>query len=151
MGTGTPSQYPLPSDRNPGEKPWMVSPAMNQYVMPCNTHSMPYVAMNGGSRRSVIIIPLRIPTAAPQNRPTPTPRAIDPVAFIAVAARHADNPTFAPTDRSRPAVKMVSVKPDAIRNVRLACRSTLRRFEEVKNTSLVSVSAVPTTATAIRR
>ena len=63
------------------------------------------------------------------------------VALIAVAARHALNPTFAPTDRSSPAVRITSVSPDASRKTRLAWRSTLSRFDAVRNASLSDASS----------
>src|SRR5215467_11334615 len=99
MGTGTPSQYPLPSARKPGEKPWIVSPPMNQYVTPLSVHNIPYVAMNGGSFNTVTINPFATPTSAPKPRPVAMPSAIEPVDFMTVAARHAERPTLAPTDR----------------------------------------------------
>src|SRR5262249_39615605 len=128
----------------------IVSPPMNQYVMPLSVHSIPYVAMKGGSFSSVIISPFNTPTSAPKPTPVATPIAMDPDDFIAVAARQADRPTFAPTDRSRPAVRMVSVSPDAIRNVRLAWRKTFNRFADVRNTSVANASAalIATTATS---
>src|SRR5215510_6499143 len=106
---------------------------MNQYVTPLSVHSIPYVAINGGSFSTVTIRPLTIPTVAPNARPVAAPSAIDPLDRITVAARQADRPTFAPTDRSRPPVRIVSVSPDAIRNVRLAWRRMLRMLGAVKN------------------
>jgi hypothetical protein len=124
---------------------------MNQYVTPFSVHSMPYVAMNGGSFSTVTINPFRMPTTAPNARPVATPSAIEPLAFITVAARHADRPTFAPTERSRPAVRIVKVSPDAIRNVRLACRRMLRTFGRVKNASVVNASPVAISAACRRQ
>ena len=71
-------------------------------------------------------------TRAPRRRRA----AIDPVALIATAAMQALRPTFAPIERSRPAVRITSVTPDAMRNVRLACRSTFSRLGAVRKASL---------------
>src|SRR5262249_24903494 len=91
------------------------------------------------------------PTAAPKARPVAAPSAIDPLDFITVAARHADRPTFAPTDKSSPAVRIVSVSTEAIRNVRLVCRRTLSRLGSVKNASVVSARPAASRPTARRR
>src|SRR5437868_2526341 len=97
--------------------------------------------MNGGSRRRVTIIPLSAPTAVPHASAASTPRGTLPVDLNTDAAMHALTPTFAPIDRSMPAPIITSVAPDAIRNTRLACRRTLRRFDAVRNPSVKNASA----------
>ena len=107
--------------------------------------------MKGGMRRDVTSRPLSTPITVPLASPATTPIPTEPVALIAVAARQALNPTFAPTDRSSPAVRMTSVSPDASRKTRLAWRRTLSRFDAVRNASLNSAKATHSNATTSNR
>ena len=107
--------------------------------------------MKDGMRSAVTRMPLPSPISAPQPMPVATPSSGEPVSLITLAARQADSATLAPIERSRPAVKMTSVRPEAIRNNSADCRSTLRMLFVVMNTSLNSPSTTQISATASRR
>ena len=107
--------------------------------------------MNDGILSAVTKMPLASPIMAPQPMPVAIPSNAEPVTLITLAAKHADNPTFAPTERSRPAVRMTKVRPEAIRNKSAVCRSTLRMLFAVKKTSLSVASIAHSSTTASRR
>ena len=93
------------------------------------------MAIKDGKRKRVTSKPLAKPISAPQQIPVKKPRVVEPVANNTVPAKQADIPTFAPTDKSIPAVKMTSVKPEAIKNKRLACLNTFNKLFTVRKAS----------------
>lgn len=103
--------------------------------MPCNIQSIPYVAIKEGNRKKVTSNPLARPISAPLHRPVRKPRVVEPVEIKTVPAKQADIPTFAPTDKSIPAVRITRVKPDAIKNNKLACLRTFSKLLVVRNAS----------------
>ena len=107
--------------------------------------------MNDGILSAVTKTPLASPIRAPQPMPVAIPSIAESVALITVAAKHADNPMFAPTERSRPAVRMTNVRPEAIRNKSAVCRSTLKMLFAVKKTSLRVARIAHSSAAASRR
>ena len=76
--------------------------------------------MKEGIRSAVTMMPLSRPTRPPLASPVRMPSAGEPVVWITVPARQADSATLAPTERSRPAVSTTSVRPEAMKKVRLA-------------------------------
>ena len=107
--------------------------------------------MNDGILSAVTRMPLASPITAPQPMPVATPSNGEPVILITLAARHAESATFAPIERSRPAVRITKVRPDAIRNKSADCRSTLRMLFVVRNTSLSVASIAHSSTTPSRR
>ena len=107
--------------------------------------------MNEGIRSAVTMTPLRSPTMPPQASPVKMPRAGEPVLWITVPAMQAESATLAPTERSRPAVSTTSVRPEAMKNVRLACRSTLRILPRLRNESLRTASTAQIKSAASNR
>ncbi len=95
--------------------------------------------------------PLRRPMTPPVARAASTPRAGEPVWCITVPAKQAESATLAPTERSRPAVSTTSVSPEAMKNNRLACRSTFRILPSVRNESLSMASEKQISSAASRR
>jgi hypothetical protein len=90
--------------------------------------SIPSVTMNGTTRSTVIIAPLRTPMIPPAAtaasrandgaHPPPTPNAaITPVSAM-----------IAPTERSIPPLTMITVIPIAPIAVMTVCESTIRRL-----------------------
>ena len=79
-----------------------------------NTLSVPSVTMNGGRLRRVTSTPLRKPAPTPTS--TPSRRAGTagtPFSDASFAITIMDRIAIAPTDRSMPAVRMISVCPTA--------------------------------------
>ncbi|MEY9725954.1 hypothetical protein ABIA07_001855 [Bradyrhizobium yuanmingense] len=87
----------------------------------------------------------------PQASPVRIPSAGEPVLWITVPARQADSATLAPTERSRPAVSTTSVRPEAMKKVRLACLSTLRMLPRLRKESLSTASTAQIRKAASRR
>ena len=94
--------------------------------------------MNDGIRSLVTRTPLARPTSAPIPMPTAAPIQGEPVALMTVAATQALSPTVAPIDKSILAVRITSVRPDAMKNSRLAWRRTFSRLFVVRKASLAN-------------
>jgi hypothetical protein len=88
----------------------------------------------------------------PQPMPETKPKSVDPVFVMTTAATQADIPTFAPTDKSMPAVRSTSVNPEAIKNKRLACLNTLSKLLVVKKASVKydNTTQIMTTTTNLK-
>jgi hypothetical protein len=110
------------------------------------------VAIKEGNLKAVTNSPLPMPINIPQPIPDRNPKVVDPVFVITTAATQADIPTFAPTDKSIPAVRRTRVRPDAIKNKRLACLKTLSKLLVVKKASVSKDKTIQIiTTTSIRK
>ncbi len=87
----------------------------------------------------------------PQASPVRMPSVGEPVVWITVPATQADSATLAPTERSRPAVSTTSVRPEAMKKVRLAWRSTLRMLPRLRKESFSTASTAQIRNTASSR
>ncbi len=107
--------------------------------------------MKDGIRSRVTISPFSAPIVVPTASPVRMPSSGEPVVFITEAARQAESAILAPTERSSPAVRITSVRPEARKNRRLACRSTLSRFDAVRKASLAIDRTTQISSTASSR
>ena len=87
----------------------------------------------------------------PHPNPAKTASGIEPVDFMMVAAKQALMATFAPIDKSSPAVRITRVKPDASRNSNEACLNTLVMLVAVKKEVLKKLKARHSNPKAKRR
>ena len=108
---------------------------------------MASVAMKGNTLNFVITSPLKSPTAVPARSAAKMPAAI-PWSRIANAPMTLASATVEPTERSRPAVRMVKVCPNDTAARAAAATPILRKFGIEKNTSEAvaknAISAVTT-------
>jgi len=72
-------------------------------------------------------------------------------AITTAAARQALSPRFAPMDKSSPAERITSVRPEAMRKMRLAWRNTFSRLPTVRKALLDSVRTTQRSNTPSRR
>ena len=111
--------------------------------------SVPSVTMNGGSRRRVMSKPLSRPALVPKAKPisraaTPgTPKSAESLPMMTEV-----NTAMAPTERSMPAVRMMSVCPMARVPTNMTCWTTRLALNGVRNRSLPKLN---TTSMAARK
>ena len=137
---------PMPMLPNSGPSPVIGKPPVQSIVSPRAMLNMPRVATNGGSLKRVIARPLNSPQAAPANRPATTaPNTVKSNAtpsgaigipfFNSPAAMALDSARIAPTERSIPLVKMISVIPIERQRLTEICRKIFSPLSVVRNLS----------------
>ena len=126
--------------------------------MPRATLIIPRVAMNGAMPTRVTSIPLRNPARVPEPRSASRVRLGGAPASAAAAPTQAVIPTSAPTERSMPAVMMISPSPTARMAMRENWRRMLRTLRTVRKYGLAKViatqspmSAIPTLTSGLAR
>ena len=136
-GTGTGPAYPCPRNKKALCSCGIVTdqPCVIQYIRPRPMLMVPNVAMNGGSRRPVIIKPLASPTSSPLRSPARTARATGWPPWISSAVTSPARPMVEPTARSIPPVRITIVSPIAMIATNEKARITLKRLAVVRNTS----------------
>ena len=105
--------------------------------------------MNGG-RPTATMSPFKRPQAAPIANPMRLPAQIHPC-WMKLAATLAERARTDPMDRSIPAVRITTVRPEARRNRREACRRILVRFWTDRKAGLTKDSATRSTMIMTRR
>ncbi len=99
--------------------------------------SVPSVTMNGGSRSRVTSRPLNAPAARPTTSPAASAAGAGRPFWLAVCAITIDVSTMtAPTDRSMPAVRMISVCATASVPTTATCCVTSDRLAGSRKRSL---------------
>ena len=107
--------------------------------------------MKDGMRSAVTSMPLSRPISAPQPIPVATPSNGEPVGLITLAARQADSATLAPTERSSPAVRITSVRPEAMKNSSARLPQHVEDVVRGQERVAEHASATQISATASRR
>ena len=94
--------------------PWIDAPFETSRVRAVKMFSVPRVTMNGGSRSRVTSRPLSPPASVPTSSPRTRASGPGTPKLAALPAITIEVKTMiAPTDRSMPAVRMISVWPTA--------------------------------------
>ena len=130
-------ELPVHNNRLDMSVPRTVSLLESHRLSAKNTFNVPSVTMNGGSFRRVTSAPLR----SPQVVPTPNPISSasspgTPWSADSLAITIDDNTMMAPTDRSMPAVRMISVWPIAMTPTTITCCRIRERFSPVRKRSV---------------
>ena len=144
---------------NVGPRAVMGNPFVHNIVSPRPMLNMPRVATNGGSLNRVMAMPLNQPSARPIKIPAMiAPNGVNcictPAKFSAMpffnspAATAPDNPRIAPTDRSIPPVRMMSVMPMERQRFTEICSRMFRRFGMVRNCSEAKLNTTTITTSA---
>ena len=87
------------------------TPCVTMYIKPRPMLSEPSVAMNGGSRITVMSTPLNRPNSRPVARPPRRQRAVGSPAWKPIAVTSEESPITDPTDRSMPPVMITITMP----------------------------------------
>ena len=105
------------------------------------------VAMKGKTRSRVMIRPLIKPATSPVAMPINAPGTM-PYCIIASAVTTLTSATIAPTERSRPAVRITSVCPNATMASADAWSPMFRKFGRLRKTSDMEAKKISRAATA---
>jgi hypothetical protein len=143
-GIGIPSQKPCPRNATVPENPAIGTPPVMACTRPRAIERLARVTMNGGTENFAISSPLNSPTAAPAaSAPRMTTVEDWPWAPSQAPVTPA-RPITDPTERSIPAVRMTSDAPIAAMATKAKLRDTSVRFEVLRNSLVVKVSATQT-------